>query len=161
MGTVLRALTMAALFISCFLVFLPAQVLRVAGVTRAPAAGLVAWLAISLVVAGAALALWCVLAFAVVGKGTPMPLDPPQRLVVAGPYRVVRNPMYGGALVALAGAAIVTRSWGLGLYTILFFLAAHAFLVLVEEPGLRARFGDEYDAYCRRTGRWLPRFRGA
>lgn len=160
MGTVLRALAVAALFIASFLVFLPAQVLRAAGVTRAPAAGPVAWLAIAAVVAGAALALWCVLAFAVVGKGTPMPLDPPQRLVIAGPYRVVRNPMYVGALVALAGAAVFTRSWALALYTVVFFLAAHAFLVVVEEPGLRARFGAEYDAYCRRTGRWLPRVHG-
>ncbi len=157
MGTVLRALTMAALFSTCFLVFLPAQVLRAAGVTRAPASGPVAWLAIAAVAAGAALALWCVVAFAVVGKGTPMPLDPPLRLVIAGPYRVVRNPMYVGALVALAGAAVLMRSAGLALYTALFFLVAQGFLVFVEEPGLRARFGADYDAYCRRAGRWLPR----
>jgi len=57
-------------------------------------------------VAGGPLALWCILAFATVGKGTPAPFDPPRHLVVAGPYRYVRNPMYIGAGLALAGAAI-------------------------------------------------------
>ena len=56
--------------------------------------------------AGGALALWCILAFALVGKGTPAPFDPPRRLVVAGPYRYVRNPMYIGAGLALTGAAM-------------------------------------------------------
>src|SRR5207244_3633579 len=57
-------------------------------------------------VAGGALALWCILAFALVAKGTPAPFDPPRRLVVAGPYRYVRNPMYLGAGLALTGRAL-------------------------------------------------------
>src|SRR5262245_475442 len=51
-----------------------------------------------LVVLGLALALWCVGAFAVFGRGTPAPFDAPREFVAAGPYRYVRNPMYVGAI---------------------------------------------------------------
>ena len=109
-------------------------------------------------VAGGAVALWCVLTFALVGKGTPAPFDPPRHLVVAGPYRYVRNPMYLGAAFALAGAAIFYRSLALLGYVSLFLLTTHAFVVLYEEPTLRRLFGQEYRAYQARVRRWLPRF---
>ena len=108
--------------------------------------------------AGGALALWCILAFALVGKGTPAPFDPPRRLVVAGPYRYVRNPMYIGAGLALTGAAMFYGSLRLLGYVGLFLLATHAFVVLYEEPALTRLFGHEYRAYQTRVRRWLPRF---
>ncbi|MBI4763892.1 MAG: isoprenylcysteine carboxylmethyltransferase family protein [Deltaproteobacteria bacterium] len=107
--------------------------------------------------AGAAVALWCVFSFAFIGKGTPAPFDPPRRLVVQGPYRFVRNPMYLGAGFALAGAALFYGSWVLLGYIGLFFLATHLFVVGYEEPTLRRTFGPEYDAYCRRVSRWRPK----
>ena len=55
--------------------------------------------------AGGMVALWCVLTFAVIGRGTPAPFAPPRRLVTRGPYRFVRNPMYIGIGLILAGAA--------------------------------------------------------
>lgn len=106
--------------------------------------------------AGAALALWCILTFAFVGRGTPAPFDPPRRLVVRGPYRVVRNPMYIGAGLALAGAALFYHSGPLLGYTGLFFLITHLFVVWYEEPALRRIFGGEYEAYFRRVRRWWP-----
>ena len=109
-------------------------------------------------VAGGAVALWCILTFAFVGRGTPAPFDPPRRLVVAGPYRYVRNPMYIGAGAALAGAAIFYGSLPLVGYLGLFVLATHAFVVLYEEPTLTRLFGQEYRAYQARVRRWLPRF---
>lgn len=108
-------------------------------------------------IAGTALALWCVLIFAWVGKGTPLPFDPPRRLVVRGPYRVVRNPMAIGVGLALTGAALYYQSAALFVLTALFFLVIHLFVVLYEEPTLRRQFGSEYDAYTRRVGRWWPR----
>jgi len=152
-----RALTYATLFIGLFLVFLPARVLSWSGIVRPETigAGQVAGMIAS--AAGAALALSCILTFAFAGKGTPAPWDPPRRLVVRGPYRFVRNPMYVGAGLALAGAALFYRSLPLLAYAGLFFLVTHAFVVLYEEPTLRTSFGEDYEAYCRRVGRWWPR----
>jgi protein-S-isoprenylcysteine O-methyltransferase Ste14 len=108
---------------------------------------------------GAAVALWCVFTFVFIGKGTPAPFDPPRRLVIRGPYRFVRNPMYIGAGLALTGAALFYQSWSLFAYTALFFLATHLFVVFYKEPTLRRTFGPEYQAYCRRVGRWMGRLR--
>ena len=152
-----RALTYATLFISLALVFLPTQILEGSGVTRPAAIGFRAAVAVTVVVVGAALALWCVLTFALLGQGTPAPFDPPRRLVVRGPYRFVRNPMYLGAVLALAGAALLYGSTALLFYAGAFLLMTHAFVVWYEEPTLRATFGADYDAYCRRVRRWRPR----
>jgi protein-S-isoprenylcysteine O-methyltransferase Ste14 len=108
---------------------------------------------------GAAVALWCVVAFALVGRGTPAPFDPPRRLVVRGPYRRVRNPMYLGAAVALGAAALFYESLALLGFTALFLLMTHLFVVGCEEPALRGSFGAEYDAYCREVRRWWPKLR--
>ncbi|UCG76091.1 MAG: isoprenylcysteine carboxyl methyltransferase, partial [Gemmatimonadota bacterium] len=96
MPPLLRALTYASLFVALVLVLLPARLLEWTGVTRPPV-GAVQLIGAAAAIAGGLLALWCVLTFAVVGRGTPAPFDPPRRLVVQGPYSVVRNPMYIGA----------------------------------------------------------------
>ena len=88
--------------------------------------------------AGAALALACIVTFVFVGKGTPAPFDPPRRLVMRGPYRLVRNPMYIGATLALAGAALFYRSLSLLSYAAVFLLVTHGFVVLYEEPTLQS-----------------------
>lgn len=106
---------------------------------------------------GAAIALWCVYVFALVGRGTPAPFVPPRELVIQGPYRIVRNPMYIGAGLALAGVALFYGSLRFLAYTTLLFLAAHLFVVWYEEPTLRRTFGEGYAAYCRRVRRWWPR----
>jgi protein-S-isoprenylcysteine O-methyltransferase Ste14 len=156
MWTLVRALTYAALFIGLVLVFLPAQLLP-RDLSPPPHDGV--WiLGIVVTVAGAALAIWCVLAFAIVGRGTPAIFDPPRQLVARGPYRWVRNPMYIGATLAVAGAAIVYRSPPLALYAGGFLMVAHAFVLIYEEPTLRRKFGAEYDAYCARVPRWLPKW---
>jgi protein-S-isoprenylcysteine O-methyltransferase Ste14 len=152
----IRTLTYATLFIAFVLVWLPARLLRWAGVVRPPGLGAAQGAGMLVGLAGAAVALWCVATFAVVGRGTPAPFDPPRRLVVRGPYRFVRNPMYLGAAVALAGAALVYQSVALAGYTVLFLLLAHCFVIWYEEPHLRRTFGQEYDAYCARVRRWRP-----
>jgi protein-S-isoprenylcysteine O-methyltransferase Ste14 len=138
------------------LVFLPAQLLstQVARPERIGAAQLVGMAA---AVGGGAIALWCILSFAVIGRGTPAPFDPPRRLVVRGPYAVVRNPMYMGAGLALGGAAVFYESLPLLGYTAAFFLVTHLFVVLYEEPTLRRTFGTDYESYCRQVRRWWPR----
>jgi protein-S-isoprenylcysteine O-methyltransferase Ste14 len=157
MAALVRALAYATVFVGFVLVFLPARILDWAGVTRPSPVGRVQIIGAIITVLGAVLALWCVITFAMVGRGTPAPFDPPRRLVVAGPYGYVRNPMYLGAGLALAGAAIFYETVTLGLFLLLFLVATHAFVVLYEEPTLRRSFGDEYAGYCARVDRWLPR----
>jgi len=157
MLVLLRALTYATLFVGIVLVVLPARVLSWSGIIQPPGIGVWQVAGMVVVVAGAALALWCILAFAFVGRGTPAPFDPPRRLVVQGPYRVVRNPMYIGAGLALGGAALFYQSFLLLVYTGIFFLVTHLFVIWYEEPVLRRTFEKEYEAYCQRVRRWRPR----
>ena len=156
MAPLLRALTYASLFVALVLVLLPARLLEWTGVTRPPV-GAVQLIGAAAAIAGGLLALWCVLTFAVVGRGTPAPFDPPRRLVVQGPYSVVRNPMYIGAGLALAGAALFFLSPALLGFAVVFLLVTHLFVVRYEEPTLRRMFGEEYEAYCTAVRRWLPR----
>jgi protein-S-isoprenylcysteine O-methyltransferase Ste14 len=157
MFVIIRALTYAALFVGFVLVFLPGRVLSQSGIVGPPANGVRQVTGVIVVAVGAALALWCVATFALVGRGTPAPFDPPRRLVVQGPYRVVRNPMYVGAVLALGGAAVFYESFSLLGYAGLFLVVTHAFVVWYEEPTLRKTFGTEYREYCGRVGRWWPR----
>jgi len=110
---------------------------------------------------GVSLYLWCAGAFTFIGKGTPAPIDAPKVLVIQGPYRLVRNPMYVAVLSVLIGEAILFRSFLLAGYALLFWAVVHTFVVLVEEPSLREQFGADYEAYLRAVGRWVPRVRGA
>ena len=139
--------------------YLPARVLQWAGVGRPAVLGAPQIVALVVGAVGAAVALWCVGTFALVGRGTPAPFDPPRRLVVRGPYARVRNPMYLGAALALGAAALFYLSAALLAFTALFLVATHLFVVAYEEPKLRRSFGAEYDAYCREVRRWWPNLR--
>ena len=156
MFVLVRAIVYAALFIGFVLVYLPGRFLSWSGIVAPARTGVPQVAGMIVVAIGTAIALWCVFTFVFIGKGTPAPFDPPRKLVVRGPYRFVRNPMYLGAGMTLAGAALYYQSLPFLGYTALFFLATHLFVVLYEEPTLRRTFGDEYEAYCRRTKRWLP-----
>jgi protein-S-isoprenylcysteine O-methyltransferase Ste14 len=108
-------------------------------------------------VLGGAIYLRCVWDFATFGRGTPAPIDAPKRLVIRGVYRYTRNPMYLGVLTVILGWMILFRSAFLLPYAVLVATCVQLFVVLYEEPHLRRRFGSEYEEYCARVGRWLPR----
>jgi protein-S-isoprenylcysteine O-methyltransferase Ste14 len=156
MFVLVRAVTYAALFIGLVLIYLPARLLSWSGIVRPAAIEVQQVAGMVIGAAGAAVALRCIFTFASIGRGTPAPFDPPLRLVIQGPYRFVRNPMYIGAGLALASAALFYESCPLLGYTGLFFLATHLFVVWYEEPTLRRTFGQEYEAYCRQVRRWRP-----
>lgn len=146
------------------LVFVPAAILTLAGIdTRIAAPTLAAivcfWAGLVCAVAGLGLAFWCVALFLRRGQGTPAPWDPPRQLVVAGPYRHVRNPMITGVLLMLAAEALLWRSWALAAWWAVFFLGNVFYFPLVEEPGLAKRFGDDYRDYAAHVPRWIPRRR--
>jgi protein-S-isoprenylcysteine O-methyltransferase Ste14 len=96
--------------------------------------------------------------FALRGLGTPAPIAPTRKLVVEGLHRYVRNPMYLGVLLVVIGQVVLFRSRTLLYYAASFWLAAHLFVLLYEEPTLQRKFGDEYDNYKQRVPRWIPRF---
>jgi protein-S-isoprenylcysteine O-methyltransferase Ste14 len=157
MFVLVRAVTYSTLFIGLLLVFVPEQILAWSGITQPAELGLPESAGIVVAAIGGALALWCIASFAMIGKGTPAPFDPPRKLVVQGPYRYVRNPMYLGAALALSGAAGFYRSLPLLVYVVLFLVATHVFVVSYEEPTLASLFGDDYQAYRAQVRRWLPR----
>jgi protein-S-isoprenylcysteine O-methyltransferase Ste14 len=92
-------------------------------------------------------------------EGTLAPWNPPQRLVVRGIYRHVRNPMISGVLFIVLGEAVLAASLPLlGLFALAVIVNAMS-IPLSEEPGLAKRFGEEYEVYRRNVPRWIPRFR--
>lgn len=136
-------------------VFVPYRILTRASPGLAFELSRLVWSA-PLFLVGAGIYFWCLWDFAVTGRGTPAPIDPPKRLVVRGLYRHVRNPMYLGVLLVVAAWAVLSRSGRVVEYGLGVAIAFHLFVVLVEEPLLRHRFGASYEAYCRAVGRWLP-----
>jgi protein-S-isoprenylcysteine O-methyltransferase Ste14 len=116
-----------------------------------------AWYAVVVIVLGAALYFWCLWTFAIVGRGTPGPWDPPRHFVAAGPYRWVRNPMYISALLVVVGEAWLFRSLPLLTYAGAAAIFFHLFVIGYEEVALGRRFGETYAEYRRTVPRWLPR----
>jgi len=94
-----------------------------------------------------------------VGLGTLAPWDPPERLVVEGPYRHVRNPMISGMLFILLGEALASGSPGIVSWWALLSGVNALYIPLSEEPGLLKRFGHPYQAYRDNVPRWIPRRR--
>jgi len=116
-------------------------------------------LGVALVVLGAPGLLDSFARFALLGRGTPAPVAPPDRLVVRGLYRFVRNPMYVAVVAIVLGQALLFGSTRLLAYAGVLWLAFHLFVLGYEEPALRARFAGDYARYCARVGRWIPRLR--
>jgi protein-S-isoprenylcysteine O-methyltransferase Ste14 len=106
--------------------------------------------------AGAALVLETTARFAFQGRGTPAPWAPPERFVERGSYRFVRSPMYLGVLLLVVGQGLLLGREILFAWAVAAWLIFTSFLVFYEEPGLRRRFGAEYDDYRRRVRRWVP-----
>jgi len=109
--------------------------------------------------AGGWLCGWCVVRF-LKARGTPVPLNPPDELIVSGPYAWVRNPMLTGVFGALVGLGLLLHSLGLALiWTPAYALVHMAELKRVEEPELARRFGASYLEYKKRVPMFIPRLR--
>jgi protein-S-isoprenylcysteine O-methyltransferase Ste14 len=132
---------------------------RIAGGFHAPRGplGVVVVAGAALILAGAALVVRVAILFADIGRGTPAPFAPPKKFVVQGPFRRMRNPIYAGIFLAALGEALYTLSPALLLYAVVLLAVFHLNVMIIEEPGLRRRFGDLYDVYCAKVPRWIPR----
>ena len=157
MAPLIRSLVYATVFIGVLLIWVPRSLLEWSGALTPPDVSVAQIAGLMLSAAGGCLIAWCVGSFAFIGRGTPAPFDAPRRLVIRGPYRFVRNPMYIGAVLVLIGAASFYESAVLLGYAVFFLLAVHLFVRFYEEPTLRRSFGQAYDRYCVEVRRWLPR----
>jgi protein-S-isoprenylcysteine O-methyltransferase Ste14 len=97
--------------------------------------------------------------FAITGMGTPAPVAPPQHLVVTGLYRHVRNPMYVAVSLLIFGQGLLFGNARLVEFGVVVWLGFFAFVVFYEEPALRRKFGKEYEEFCARVPRWIPRLK--
>jgi protein-S-isoprenylcysteine O-methyltransferase Ste14 len=157
MSPILRTLIFTVLVPGFWTLMMPYWMLPRGVRPNVRGAGAAGWL---LIAAGIALYFACAFwGFAVRGKGTPLPLDPPKKLVVEGPYRVLRNPMYWGVGSVILGEAAIFHSVALAELAVVFALGVIVFVLFVEEPALKKKFGAEYEEYCRRVPRWLPRLK--
>ena len=142
----LRTAVFAGAFVATFFVWLPQRILRFGGDPTMVSG--VPWVAgIFVIAAGVALMVWCWGSFGRDGRGTPAPFDPPRKLVIRGPYRYVRNPMYIGGILVLVGEAILFASIPLLLYAASFWLACHLMVVAYEERALTRSFAPDYGEY--------------
>ena len=112
-----------------------------------------------LLVAGLIALIRAFVRFVMEGIGTPAPIAAPERLVVGGVYRYVRNPMYVAVLAAIVGQGLLLGRLGLLLYAAATWLVVAAFVRWYEEPTLTRRFGEDYETYRRAVPAWWPRLR--
>jgi protein-S-isoprenylcysteine O-methyltransferase Ste14 len=110
-----------------------------------------------LMAVGGILGLVCVGMFVFRGEGTAAPFDAPRRFVAVGPYRYVRNPMYIGGWIMLIGFSLFHLSASMFLFSFLWLILAHLFVILYEEQVLARRFGQSYQSYKVSVRRWVPK----
>ncbi len=154
--TVLKSLLYLIFEAGLFALYIPLALLRTG---PRIGTGAITLLAIPLWLIGSLIILWCFRDFTFRGRGTPLPTDPPRELVITGPYRYVRNPIYVGAGLIFLGHFLWFGYWALLIYAVLAFIGVHFFVVLYEEPALKRRFGTSYKDYLKNVPRWLPKFR--
>ncbi len=149
--------TVYTLVIPGFLVgYLPWKLRPLEAAAPLPLSALFALLGFLLCLAGGALVFSAAYYLVRRGVGTPFPLDPPQRMVVAGPYAYIQHPMLVGLFVMLGGQIVWFPSVGVLLYGVLLLLVSRTLVLHSEEPTLRKRFGEDYMAYQAATPRWFP-----
>jgi protein-S-isoprenylcysteine O-methyltransferase Ste14 len=113
---------------------------------------------------GAAFLLHAFYRFVVEGFGTPAPVAAPERLVVGGVYRYVRNPMYLAVLATIVGQALLFGQPALLIYAVVVGVVFVCFVRFYEEPTLARQFGSSYTEYRDAVPGWRPRltpWRGA
>ena len=122
-----------------------------------PASALIAVIGVLIMVGGAAVLGDAFVRFAMEGRGTPAPVAPTEELVITGPYRWVRNPMYLAVLAVIVGQALVLRQVSLLIYGAVVASAFFTFVKLYEERVLSERYGEAYRRYQAGVPGWIPR----
>ena len=158
----LKEITGYALGGLMFVMLIPALMWWVSGMPNWCAVPLWRWVvALVLAVLGLSLSIWSIVYMRHKGDGNPMDAfghevaPRTKHLMTEGPYRLSRNPMLTGSFIYYAGVCIWLWRWP-ALLVFVGFIAIMMLQVLSEEKRLRRDFGEEYEAYCKRTGRFWP-----
>ena len=116
------------------------------------------FLSVPLIVIGSSLSLWTVYNF-FRARGSPVPLNPPKKLVTTGLYSHIRNPMLLGWIIMLFGVGLLLNSISLILiFTPLFILLNVRYLKTIEEKEMEKKFGQQYLKYKESVPMFIPRF---
>lgn len=115
----------------------------------------ITWLGFSVIILGTTGLFYCFFEFVYSGKGTPVPFEPPKRLLSSKLYRYTRNPMYLAVISIIIGESIWYENWIIVIYGVLLWAVLHLWIVLYEEPALNKKFGKKYEDYVSKTQRWL------
>jgi len=151
------------LFPGTVFILIPAIILQVSGPIRwfcgktFPESMVVVAVTFFLACVGISIALWTVMLFYNLGNGTPVPWAPPKHLIVKGPYAYVRNPMIVAVIAILLAETLLFGSIGILVWVGVLWGLSTLYITLIEESGLKDRFGDEYVEYSKNVARWVPR----
>ncbi len=116
------------------------------------------FLSLPVVIIGATLVLWPVYSF-IKARGSPVPFNPPQRLVITGLYSRIRNPMISGWIMVLLGLGLLLNSVSfIFIFTPLFILLNVLYLKAIEEKEMEKKFGEQYLKYKASVPMFIPRF---
>ena len=141
-----------------FLILIPYQILSSSARVCPFDIGAIRYLGVAPIALGVVIYIWCSGSFVLSGIGTPIPFTPTKKLVVTGLYRFVRNPLYIGGALVLAGEAILFQSLGILIYSLVMFAVFNVH-VFIEEAELADRFGSTYERYRKSVPRWIPRLK--
>ena len=148
---------MVLLFPGTVTVLVPYAILMLTGNLHSGPWSLYQYCAATVIFGGITLLFQSVWAFAYVGHGTLAPFDETDKLVIVGPYRFVRNPMYVGVLLILVGEAWFFGSFWLLGYAGFMLVAFDIYIIGYEEVRLREKYGSDYEQYMEDVCRWRLR----
>lgn len=111
---------------------------------------------VGVLVLASSLGIWSAAAMSRLGDGTPLPSAMPNRLVIAGPYRWIRNPMAVAGIVQGAAVGLILQSWLVIVYAAAGSLVWNYAIRPLEESDLHERFGQEFEQYRDDVRCWIP-----
>jgi len=115
-------------------------------------------LSIIIIILGGLICLWAAIAF-IRTKGTPVPFNPPPRLITTGLYKYSRNPMLLGLFIVLLGLGLLLGSLSLiFIFTPIFILINALYLKAIEEKEMTKKFGNKYIKYKKKVSMFFPKF---
>ena len=158
-----NALTLAGFLIFCFAVILyiviSLQFDRIFGFPELLQKPLTNFISLPVMALGLIIIVWCIVYF-LKARGTPVPFNPPKKLVSTGPYAYSRNPMVSGLIIFMLGFGIYAQSISLTLIFVpVFVFLSYLELKLVEEPEIEKRLGNDYLAYKKNVPMFFPLFK--